>query len=203
VRCGQWPAQSGAEVNGVRLWAVASDVDSIEVASMIAVAGSLAGVLVGGVGAWLLSRVTARRADRALRDEQFAALEASASQIIVAVKDKRAAEPSWIDVKAKQAAFRAETAAVHRDLYSSAFKLALHDDQALAEAARRVNRTATQLREHALDSEGYSTFAGDLDTALVRLQYARDLAATSSWRWRASRRLRREIEIRTPDWDAP
>lgn len=177
--------------------------DSTETASVIAVAGSLAGVLVGGLGTWLQSRVTSRRADRALRDEQFAALETSASQLIVAVRDKRAADPSWIDVRAKQAAFRAELAAVHRDLYSSAFKLALHDDQVLAEAARKVNRTATRLREHALDSEGYETFAGDLDTALVRLQFARDLAATSSWCWRARRRLRREIEIRTPDWDAP
>jgi hypothetical protein len=177
--------------------------DSTETASAIAVAGSLAGVLVGGVGTWLQSRVTGRRSDRALRDEQFAALETSASQIIVAVKDKRAADPSWIDVKVKQAAFRAELAGVHRDLYSSAFKLALHDDQLLAEAARRVNRTATQLREHALDSQSYGTYAGDLESALVRLQYARDLAATSSWRWRARRRLRREIELRTPDWDAP
>jgi len=177
--------------------------DSIETASAIAVAGSLAGVLVGGLGAWLQSRVTGRRSDRVLRDEQFAALETSASQIIVAVRDKRAADPSSIDVKAKQAAFRAELAPVHRDVYSSAFKLALHDDQLLAEAARRVNRTVTQLREHALDSDGYGTFAGDLDSALVRLQFARDLASTSSWRWRARRRLRREIELRTPDWDAP
>lgn len=177
--------------------------DSTEIVSVIAVAGSLAGVLVGGLGTWWLSRVTGRRADRALRDEQFAALEASASQIIVAVRDKRTADPSWIDVRVKQAAFRAELAAVHRDLYTSAFKLALHDDQVLAEAARRVNRTASLLREHALDSEGYETFAGDLDSALVRLQYARDLAATSSWRWPARRRLRREIELRTPDWDAP
>jgi len=177
--------------------------DSIETASAIAVAGSLAGVLVGGLGAWLQSRVTGRRSDRVLRDEQFAALETSASQIIVAVRDKRAADPSSIDVKAKQAAFRAELAPVHRDVYSSAFKLALHDDQLLAEAARRVNRTVTQLREHALDSDGYGAFAGDLDSALVRLQFARDLASTSSWRWRARRRLRREIELRTPDWDAP
>jgi hypothetical protein len=192
-----------AEVNGFRLRAVASDMDSTEIASVIAVAGSLAGVLVGGLGTWLQSRVTGRRSDRALRDEQFAALETSASQMIVAVRDKRAADPSWIDVRAKQAAFRAELAAVHRDLYSSAVKLALHNDQVLAEAARKVNRTATRLREHALDSDGYATFAGDLDTALARLQYARDLASTSSWRWRARRRLRREIELRTPDWDAP
>jgi hypothetical protein len=178
-------------------------VDSTETASLIAVAGSLAGVLVGGLGAGLQSRMTSRRADRALRDEQFAALETSASQIIVAVRDKRAADPSWIDVRAKQAAFRAELASVHWELSSSAFKLALHDDQVLAEAARKVNRTATLLREHALDSDGYKTFAGDLDTALVRLQFARDLAATSSLRWLARRRLRREIELRTPDWDAP
>jgi len=178
-------------------------VDSTELASAISVAGTLAGVLVGGLGTWLLSRMTGRKADRALRDEQFAALETSASQIIVAVRDKRAADPSWIDVRAKQAAFRAELAGVHRELSSSAFKLALHDDQFLAEAARKVYRTATLLREHALDADSYKTFAGDLDTALVRLQFARDLSATSPWRWFARRRLRREIELRTPDWDAP
>jgi hypothetical protein len=180
-------------------------VDAAIAASMVAVAGTLGGVVIGAGLDWARSARAERRAAAGRRDELYISWLEAATQLQVEVAGLRAllaaaeremqeVPPDTARVKAitgKVTAGIREIAPLMREFMLRAARLAMAGDEAVRQAAERLAAAAGELLgDLAADSPVEVPRTAGLLEAVDGLQRARDAAVAPWWK---RRRLRREL----------
>jgi hypothetical protein len=166
-------------------------VNSTETAAVIAGSFALGGVLIGWIPSWLQSVHASRRAATSERDAVFVDLTTNSYELMREMGTLRQRHAGRVG-KGNTAELLSLMTSDPRAITLASVRLSVLDDE-LADATVQLAHAVEVLLTRAWEPSIADEQAG-LVHAIVQLEQARNLSATSRWRWRKRSSLRQKLE---------